>query len=217
MNDFFIAVYTTYAKRYCHDLFFERLGMIAGNEYISVIDNSQNKVYLNTLKAVCQKNLKNYTLNRLDIEPGDKIFLRSVGASVRALQDEFLQSDKAYFLIIESDVMPPVDLLDQLRKIIDLGDIIGGIYYPGPHAPEWFLPGHSEAIPGFVLSGCTLYKRPVLERIKFRYDIEAPNAFPDAHMYNDATQSGFRAVNFTGIKCDHLHDANGGRGHNELC
>ena len=218
MNDFFIAVYTTYAKRYCDAKFFKRLGEIAGDEYISVIDNSQYTEYIKTLEDLCKNHLKNYSLKHIDIPPGDRLFLRAVSESVCLLQDEFLKSDKKYFLILESDVYPKDDeTLEEFLSVLEYGDIIGGVYYPGPHAEEWFSPDYSEIHFSFVLSGCTLYKREVLEKIKFRIDMNNPNAFPDAYMYNDAKAAGFRAVNFTGIKCDHLHDINRGRGHNELC
>jgi hypothetical protein len=218
MNDFFIAVYTTYAKRYCDHNFFKRLGEISGDEYVSVIDNSQYTEYTKKLETLCENFVKNYSLKHLNIEPGERLFLRSVGESVIELQKEFLQSDKKYFLIIESDVLPPIDLLNTFRSIIDAGDAIGGIYYPGPHLESWFDPEHSEIVSNYlVLSGCTLYKRSLMSEIPFRIDLNNPNAFPDAYMYNDSTQKGYKCVNYTGIKCVHMHDANGGRGHQELC
>jgi len=218
MNDFFIAVYTAHAKRYCDQTFLERLGELAGDQYVSIIDNSQNTEYFSRLKVLCEQYLKNYSLKHLSIEPGERIFLRSVGDSVSTLQREFLETNRQYFLIIESDVLPPVDLLDKFRSVIDSGDIIGGIYYLGPHDISWFEPEHSEIVfNSMVLSGCTLYKRPLMMDIPFRYDLSNPNAFPDAYFHNDALKKGFKCVNFTGIKCVHMHKPNGSRGHEEVC
>lgn len=218
MNDFFIAVYTAYPKRYCDEIFFKRLGEIAGDEYVSIIDNSQNSEYTKRLEVICDRNLKKYSLNHLYIEPGERLFLRAVGNSVSLLQNQFLRSDKKYFLILESDVFPKDDnILDLFRNISTEADIIGGIYYAGPHDPAWFADSHSEIVTSLVLSGCTLYNRHVLENIQFRIDLNNPNAFPDAYMCKDARERGYKCVNFTGIKCDHLHSPEGGRGHGEIC
>ena len=99
--------------------------------------------------------------------------------SVNFLRDKFLQSSCKYFLIIESDVVPPIDCLERFEEVIDSADIIGGIYYRGHHKDEWFNEDHKELIDSVVYSGCTLYKRNVIEQIPFNLDYNNLGMFPD--------------------------------------
>lgn len=211
----FIAVYTCEAKAYCDEEFSTMLlAYSAQGAEVHIVDNSQDQgQYAERLRELCPF----ATVKHIHVPPGPHYFLRAVTSSVNILRDDFLQSSKSYFLIIESDVMPPVLLFDAFEPVANQADIIGGLYYTGYHKDELWKMETQTLIPvtsekEAVLSGCTLYSRPLLEHITFRYESHTPAAFPDAWMTMDALATGHKACHFTGIKCRHAAKENGDRG-----
>jgi hypothetical protein len=220
MRDFFIAVYTHEVKSYCDIEFFSNIANFALKDYeLHVVDNTSHLEYTEKLKNICDSlGLKPESITHIDIseEPAISSFQRKVCDSVNFLRDKFLESGCKYFVIIESDVISPIDVLEKFLSVIDEGDIIGGIYYEGRHLNEWFDPEHNEIIDDVVFSGCTLYKRDVIESIKFRIAQYDGVHFPDTIMSIDACNAGYRRVLYTGIKCKHSHAENGSRNHIRL-
>lgn len=203
-SDFFIAIYTNECKEYCDGKFFHHLfSTDIGNAHLHIIDNTINTTYMSNLKALCVgRNVHHINVQRNEDETQ---FVRNVAESVSFLRDIFLKTDCKYFVIVESDVLPPHNWLHYFLEVIDKADIIGGIYYKGFHPQEFF--DSEEAIfqeTNHVLSGCTLYKREVIEKIPFRWSPENMAAFPDAWICYDSGQYGFRKANYSKIKCDHL-------------
>lgn len=207
-NKYFIAVYTNEVKDYCEEEFFERVFEISkGVIPVCVIDNSLDSRYTNRLNEI-NKNRSNFHIAHLDIseEPKRTQFLRNVSESVLHLRSIFLSGDYTYFIILESDVIPPKDLLDRFDKDIPLLDIIsptwgalGGIYYKGFH--DYDLGGLHQI--HHVLSGCTLYKRDLIKKYPFRWSKENLGAFPDAWICKDAEKE-YTFYNDHEIVCDHL-------------
>jgi hypothetical protein len=138
-------------------------------------------------------------------------FLNNVTVSVNFLRDIFLKKNYDNFITLESDVIPPKGWLDMFEEVYDKADIIGGVYYLGFH-PEKDFTEDRLYYTGHVLSGCTLYRKRVIEQIPFRWDERDLNAFPDAWMSHDAYRKGFRLANYTKIKCNHLSKTDGSRG-----
>ncbi|WP_315817964.1 hypothetical protein [Paraflavitalea speifideaquila] len=121
-----------------------------------------------------------------------------------------------YFLIIESDVIPPQSLLQQFEcatSELDLTEagwgMVGAIYYQGFH--NYAFDTHDTFLErtNHCLSGCTVYKRELIRKYPFRYDPENLGPFPDAFMSYDAGHD-FALWNDHRIICDHLH-INGAR------
>jgi hypothetical protein len=232
MSKYFIAVYTNKVKSYCDGQFFARLDEIKGDNYIGIVDNTVGNDYLKRLFKITGENV--YKIN-VPSEPKRTQFLRNVEASVNSLRDDFLQRDEKYFLIIESDVLPPYDLLDLLDEDIETLETgyrtrtydwfedetirrnsipkvekpwgaIGALYYSGFH--DYEKKGLQPT--HHTLSGCTVYKREAVEKYPFRWSSDNLDAFPDAWWSYDAGQQ-YSLWNDHDIHCDHLHSKNGTR------
>jgi hypothetical protein len=216
----FLAIYTHESKAYCDAAFFERVAMTTdGIADVYIIDNSADSTYCGYLKTLFDSHGWPFHLEHIEVsrESQRDLFQRNVTDSVNRLRDIFLAGSWENFYILESDVLPMVvnwmDCLDQHKDV----DVVGGIYYPGFHPIDWFHYNHCELKPTcHVLSGCTLYRRRVIERFPFRYDPANLVPFPDAWMSVDAGAAGFMLANYTGVKCQHLDDGTGTRGHNSV-
>ncbi|MDD3089974.1 MAG: hypothetical protein PHT95_08555 [Candidatus Omnitrophica bacterium] len=209
----FIAVYTHQCKSYCDKEFFGNLfASDIGSASVAIVDNSLDADYFHTLYD--RYNMHAY-VDHIIVNRGDSKtqFVRNVEASLYGLRRMFLGGDYEYFIILESDVKPKDKMwLHYFIEVVDQADIIGGLYYEGFHAPDMWQ-GPSRIISTHhALSGCTLYKRSVLERFAFRSVAENPGVFPDALMCLDAREAGFKIANYTKIQCTHLVDNHGGRG-----
>jgi len=215
MSKFFIAVYTHEVKSYCDVEFFTNILKFTSKDYaLHIVDNTEHEGYANKLKNICDNLcLKVDSITHLNIPPNphNTNFHRKVRDSVNLLRDKFLESDCEYFLIIESDVITPSNVLEKFLDVINKADLIGAIYYRTIHKDEWFNPEHCELISTNVFSGCTLYKRNVIEKIAFRIDETDLASFPDSNMSLDANRSGFKTALYTGIKCEHAHSSCGTR------
>jgi hypothetical protein len=217
---YFIAVYTNEAKNYCDHQFFTNLYTLSRGQPIFVVDNSVGNIYYNKLQTgFLQNEFKDFNVYHLEVpeDPAESRFQRNVCDSVNYLRDIYLnQTELDYFLIIESDVCPPVDLLDKFESSInrlniqDPGwGIVGGLYYQGFHNYHFDSISTTLERTGHCLSGCTVYKRELIEKFPFRYDPNNLAAFPDAFISVDSA-SEYSLWNEHQIRCDHLlNPANG--------
>jgi hypothetical protein len=206
---YFVAVYTNRIKQYCDERFFRNLGKLTETDFrLSICDNSLGQEYCDRLA----QNLPTWFGRAFDIEhltvplePRDTRALRNIAQSANRLRNKFLETDDDYFVIFESDILVPPDTLQLLSVHTDEADIIGGIYYRGFHKDSDFEPDNRSLIPTHhALSGCTLHKRTVIERIPFRWDVKTRGAFPDCFLSFDAIAEGFRVANYCALKCEHL-------------
>ena len=204
----FVAVYTNKVKRYCDVEFFNALQNNISKEHIYIVDNTNdNGNYANELCKIIDCNIIN-----LDIpeQPEFTKFHRKVTESVLYLRDIFLKSTYKYFFIAESDVIIPQNTIDALLENIetmpeDTG-AVGALYYEGYH--NYGLTGLQYT--DHVLSGCTIYKRSMIEKYPFRWQEDYLQAFPDAFICIDAINE-FKYYNNHELKCKHAHTNNGSR------
>lgn len=218
MKKFFVASYTHQCKDYCDAEFIQRFAEISAGFPTIIIDNSpESSGYQDRLKKMVRP-FPWITLQLIVVDPVPKetLFHRNVENSANLIRDHFLQSMSDYLLIIESDVIPPDDLIENLSETIDLLDgtdscnnwgILGGLYYTGFH--DFGKKGIQQT--NHVLSGCTVYKRELIEQFPFRYDPSYLVPFPDAWMSHDAREAGYTLWNDHAIICDHLEAAQPGR------
>jgi hypothetical protein len=209
----FVAVYTNECKQYCDDTFFARIQDLSyADKVIHVVDNSLGYHYVERLESLCPKV---DSLEHIDVarEPKESLFNRNVFCSVSKLREKFLDTDGKYFITVESDVIVPQNLIELFEEIVQQADIIGGIYYVGFHDNGAFRKDNVavEQVDR-TLSGCTLYKRSVVEKIPFRWDPNNIADFPDTFMSHDARAAGLKLVNYNKIKCQHLSNERGTRG-----
>lgn len=222
MGKYFIATYTNWCKEYCDEQFFKRLGEIAGDHPVMIADNTDPDIFdyqvrLSSLSIeYIRRSIINFTF------PGklERQFHHNVNESLRVIRERFLKSDAKYLLLIESDVIPPVDLLERFDDSIDFiewfGDdtkemnwgAIGALYYNGFHD---FKKGGMWST-HHVLSGCTVYKREVIERYPFRISADNWAAFPDAWICDDINKDGIYSLwNDHDIRCEHIEHTSPGR------
>jgi hypothetical protein len=205
---YFICTYTNWCKEYCDEAFFKRLGDLQGNNKVRLIDNTNPSKfdYYSRVNELAGLHLRGSILYHKYRAASDHQFHYNVANSLEALRDWFLETNLPYMLIIESDVIPPVDLLARLdqsiAKLPDNWGILGALYYQGFH--DYSLTGLQQT--GHALSGCTVYKREVIERYPFRISAENWAAFPDAWISHDVMSEGKYTIwNDHDIRCDHLH------------
>jgi hypothetical protein len=208
-SDFFIAIYTNQCKNYCDQQFFKNLFQSdIGDAGVHIVDNSIDEEYVKSLQNLISPLSQNCSIDHIIVSREDKqtLFLRNVTESVNFLRDMFLKTSCKYFVILESDVLPPQNWLHSFNEVIEKADIIGGIYYKGFHSTEMFSLPDEFQFTHHVLSGCALYKREVIERIPFRWSLENRGAFPDAWICYDSSRNGnnFKLANYSKIKCKHL-------------
>ena len=216
VTSYFMAVYTHEVKDYCDEKFFQNLFALSRGYPIYIIDNTSGEGYYNRLQNLFRRNnYNNFLLFHLDVpeQPKESQFQRSVRDSVNHLRNMFLQQTAVpYFLIIESDVYPPVDLLDrfdtcihQLNSNHSGWGIVGGLYYPGFHNYDFDSSHTTLEKTHHCLSGCTVYKRELIEKFPFRYDPSDLRQFPDALISFDSGNE-YSLWNEHRINCDHLHN-----------
>ena len=217
MSKYFIAVYTHEVKDYCKEEFFDNLSNLSSKDFeLHIVDNTQDMDHSMLLRQTCPVENQLTYLN-IPREPHNTLFLRRVTESVNKLRDDFLDSDCNYFLIIESDLLVPLDVLEQFDKTIEQLDdnwgIVGGTYYKGFH--DFTKKGIYET--NHALSGCTVYKKEVIKEYPFRWSTENMGAFPDAWICYDVNlDKKYKIYNQGDILCDHLHDKTGRRGHQHV-
>lgn len=211
----FIAVYTHQLKDYCSEQFFSNLQQLAGGNHVHIVDNTVGTEYFDKLTELT-KDFSNTTVEHLYVspEPDRTRFLRSVADSANACRDAFLATSEQHFLIIESDVIPPVDVIDRLEKrISELDDYaaIGCLYYHGFH--DYGATGLQNT--HHCLSGCTVYNRKYLQDIPFRWSEDNLGAFSDAWWCVSIGELGLQHLLFNDhdIHCDHISKSNGSRGY----
>lgn len=206
-NKFFICTYTAQCKDYCDEKFFSQVFRASMGNPVHVVDNTIGNEYVEELASMFE-HYDNFHLYHLDVDeqPKETKFHRSVAESVGFLRARFLKTNLPYFLILESDVLPPLDLLPKLEasisKIQKLNanwGAIGGLYYLGFH--DFTKSGINRT--HHVLSGCTVYNRKALEEIPFRWDPKDLKPFPDAWWSYDAGER-FGLYNDHDIICQHL-------------
>jgi hypothetical protein len=122
----------------------------------------------------------------------------------------FLESNYKYFLIAESDVILPPNtiatLIENIETMPEDTGAVGALYYEGFH--DYNKTGIQYT--NHVLSGCTLYKRSMIEKYPFRYQEDYLQAFPDALICIDAINE-YKYYNNHDIKCKHAHTSSGSR------
>jgi hypothetical protein len=209
-HDIFCAVYTHQSKRYCDDIFFNSLLTNIDGDCVHVIDNSNDSQrYCNSIK----ERFKLKFVENLDIpiHPQQTTFHRKVTESVSYLRKMFLTTECKYFLIVESDVIltnqnTVKTLVSTIENLPANTGAVGALYYEGFH--DYTLTGVQQ-VP-HVLSGCTLYKRELIEKYPFRYDPDNLIPFPDAWICIDAKHE-FSFYNNHELICTHAHTKDGTR------
>ncbi len=145
-----------------------------------------------------------------------------------AIREKFLEGGFDYLLILDSDVIPPADVIDKLMAHDK--DVVSALFF-GEHN----INGEVKAMPfawvfskehgdwnntgyltdeeiwsdsllkvAFTGMGCVLMKRKVMEKVTFRYSKEM-DAWDDRWLGVDVWANEFEFYVDTGVKCKHLY------------
>ena len=204
-----VGVVTYDKKGYMDDLFYGNIeGMSYPNFDVIIVDNSSDKKYYSKLKRRF-KNKKNYVVKH--VSRGDTS-REAQAKSLNKLREHFLAGDYDYLMLIESDLVPPKDIIERLmnHKV----SVVGSVYLIGyadsktqPPRPCLFGVKRKEGgeaktfnyppSEGFAMfgkgliqvHGCgfgsTLMKRDIIERFRFWYDLNPPIKHSDVLFYMD--------------------------------
>ncbi len=211
--------------RYCLKEYAERVKALTYHDYdIVLADNSKGNDYAHEIKLH-------------DIEVIRERHLQSIYERIvesrNLLRERMLKGKYDYFLSLEQDVIPPVDIIE---KLIRHGkDVVSGIYYKLYNVnvrgkdgivrqkktllPLIFMPSNDkdkmhvcypkdvEGEQFFKIRacglGCVLIGKEVLEKVKFRYD-PTKSTFDDFLFCTDVIEKGFEIYADTSVKCKHL-------------
>lgn len=215
---FYICSYTNKVKEYCDQAFLYNLFKVAKDNPVFIVDNTLDKgEYTKKLRSLSKNS--NFGIIKHTVPPGEYQFLRNVAESVNICRTKFIESTCDYMLIIESDVIPPENLLVTLEEDIsylnckrEKWGIIGGIYYQNFHN----FNSRSFSKEAHVLSGCSVYNRELIKETPFRWDRTIPGAFPDAFMSLDSDNKGYSNWNDHTIRCHHAEKRPNDRAHSGL-
>jgi len=187
------------------------------NHDVLLVDNSKDNTYFEKIKSLSIPVIKGPWFE----SARDRII-----ASRNILRQKVLDEGYDYFLSLEQDVLPPENFIESLLK--HNKKIITGVYFadnviPGKPLPEliplvyvledeatlsmrplnkeelWGNQGLMEVVSAGL--GCVLIHRNILEKIKFRYEL---NTFDDRWFFLDLYNLGVKVYADTSLKCKHL-------------
>lgn len=144
--------------------------------------------------------------------PYDYGDLRNVTAQYSVARELFLAGTADALMTVEHDMLIPPDALQQLWEVG--APVVYGVYLlrqglvlNAQKLDGTFYAGRPTAdvveVAGVGL-GCTLIRRPALERIAFRPDPRHGTC--DATLAADCRQAGIRQMAHFGVACGHIQD-----------
>lgn len=207
----FIGSYTNVVKDYCDKKFYENLHKLSKGNEVHIVDNSIGLRYFDHIKSLC-KDYENFHFKHIMVPliPKESVFQRRVIESANYLRQLFLDSGCEYFITIESDILPPIDVIESfkasIKKLPDNWGMLGAMYH-GQHGGKGFHDLGKEVKglyqPKQVLCGCTIYNRKLVEKYPFRWDKNDLRHFHDYWMVQDA-QKEFSFWDDRDIDCEHF-------------
>ncbi len=212
---------TSDSKDYCKDEFMGRAKNLSYKKYdIVIVDNSKDS---NNYKLFSKDN----RINAIYVKPKNKPIQTVIAESHEAIRQYFLRGKYDYLLHLESDVIPPQDVIERL--MIHNLPIVSAMYFIDfghnsslmaqqmedfgerretvnlkDGADLNMVDGKLHEVFGHGL-GCCLIRRDVLEQISFRWEPSA--IFPDSFFAYDCDAIGFKKYIDTSTLCKHLNES----------
>lgn len=228
MKKVLIACPTADIKDYC---FKEWLNNVMSFTYkkskIYLCDNSETRDYYSTMKKKYSKLGSYFDIGR--VSPQQYMsFKLALAKSHDNCRIKALDGGFDYLLHLESDVFPPIDVIETLmqskKKVIgalyhievgeksklmiqnmeDFGDDLRETYNLDD-ADLSFVDGTIKQVHSCGL-GCVLIHRSVLEKVPFRCDIDS-SVHPDSFYYSDLDANGIPVFVDTSIYCEHKNQS----------
>jgi hypothetical protein len=210
------------SKMYCFDKWYERIISLTYSNYdIFIADNSPNKEntdYLNSFEGVTAVFTKDRGLGLME----------HINDSHQQCADYALDNKYDYIFHLETDVFPPLDVIERLlvsNRMIVSGsyDIFfgkrrkgmiqmsegydrtvksGGAPYIEHNEPAFFNGTIQQIYHAGI--GCILIHTDILKAIKFRV-VEGTNYHSDTWFANDCYSYHFDVFNDSTIQCEHYN------------
>ncbi len=206
---------TSNHKGYCLEAYANAVKSLTYKNYdILLVDNSEDSTYIEKIKKEGLPVVKG---------PYHEGARDRIVSSRNILREETIKGYD-YFLSLEQDVIPPKNIIESLLK--HNKKITTGIYFANnllPNGSIALIPLVYKLIDDKTLTmrpltedevfkdqlievvscglGCVLIHKSVLEKIKFRYDL---NSFDDRWFCKDAYDLNIPIYADTSIRCKHL-------------
>lgn len=209
-------------KDYCFDEWVNKVNNLTyENKDVLIVDNTDHRKYYESLK----KKYTNFDFARVNPNMFSE-FKHALAKSHDTIRKKALSGNYDYLLHLESDVFPPIDVIERLIECNRR--IVGGLYHIelGEQSKlmvqeiEDFGFAHRETtnldetdlsfVDGKIKKvfscglGCVLIHKSVLKEIEFRYETGSP-VHPDSFYYADLNQKGYSVYVDTSIFCEHLN------------
>lgn len=206
---------TYWGKAYCLKEYAERVKTLSYSNYeVLLVDNSKNERYI---KEIRESGL------RAEKGPWMEDIRERIVASRNLLRKRALEEGYDYFLSLEQDLLPPLNVVEQLLANRQL--IMTGVYHKeGFHEGKKISYALLYALQNGKLVlihperlkqaepirthacglGCMLIHRSVLEKIPFRKPTKGP-AQDDMMFCFDVQKEGFALYADPMVVCEHLH------------
>ena len=225
-----IGVVTYEGKDYIWDKFWKNLTQLSYPNFdVMIVDNSATKNYYHQLKKKKTKGFDRVTVAHVNRGQTSR---EAQAKSLNKIRKKALDEGYDYFLSIESDLLPPKDIIERL--ICHRVGVVGCIYLIGYEGsknqpPRPCLFGVRRDRTGLVktfnyppkegfgffgnglqqIHGCgigtTLIRREILEKFKFWYHLEPPVKHSDVLFYMDLHNHGYPAYVDTDIIIPHYN------------
>lgn len=211
--------------QYCLKAYANRVKNLSYGFYdVLLVDNSKGQDY--------SRKIQQSGLKVSKAEYVQNVYERIV-ASRNIIRQKALEGNYDFFLSLEQDVIPPLDVIERLIR--HQKDVVSGVYYKiyevdvkdkqgtisrkktilplifkpseDSHKMHVCYPHEVQGNKFFKIRacglGCVLISRKVLEQVAFRYDPDK-NTFDDFLFCTDAIEKGFELYADTSVKCEHL-------------
>ncbi|MFH0752658.1 MAG: glycosyltransferase, partial [archaeon] len=189
---------------YCTEEFIESINNLTYDNYdVLLIDNSKEDRFYNSIKDKVKVIRSEYSPN---------VYERLIN-NRNLLRQKVLNGGYDYFFSLEQDVIPPKNVIERLlkynKKIItgiyflpklkgDESKLVAVIWALHPSDPTKKVDIREDIVLGKHLLkidvcglGCVLIHRSVLEKIKFRYNLNEGDGVDDVFFCKDAREAGF--------------------------
>ncbi len=220
MAKILVACPTADVKDYCFEEWVKNVSNLTYHNYdILVVDNSENREYYKSLKE------KYPNINFERVSPKQYIsFKTALAKSHDKCRTKALDGGYDYLLHLESDIFPPLDVIERLLQ--HKKPVIGCLYHIElgadsklmiqlieEHGIEHretynldetdlsFVDGKVKQVFSCGL-GCTLIHKSILDKIGFRYEQGSP-VHPDSFYFGDLNQNNINVYVDTSIYCEH--------------
>jgi hypothetical protein len=224
MAKILVACPTADVKDYCFEEWVENVSNLTYHNFdVLVVDNSENREYFKSLK----EKYPQITFER--VSPKQYIsFKTALAKSHDKCRTKALDGGYDYLLHLESDVFPPIDVIERLLD--SKKPVIGALYHIELGAESklmiQILEDHGIAhretynldesdisfVDGSVKQvfscglGCILIHKSVLKKVGFRYEQGSP-VHPDSFYFGDLNTSNIKVYVDTSIYCEHKNQS----------